>query len=112
MKEGIKFKSSGDSEVLLNSISSWGIEKTLDILWERLPLMRSKARAVNEEQRLLLDANSDVVKAAASWGESTGELNIEVRSNRGSNSRKRATCSSAPTETVGSSNHNSNNADA
>ena len=88
-------------------------EKTLDILWERLPLMRSKARAVNEEQRLLLDANSDVVKAAASWGESTGELNIEVRGNKGSsNSRKRATCSSATTEIVGSSNHNVNNANA
>lgn len=32
VKEGIKFKSSGDSEVLLRSISYWGIKKTLDTL--------------------------------------------------------------------------------
>jgi asparagine synthase (glutamine-hydrolysing) len=32
IEEGIKFKSSGDSEVLLNSISSWGIKKTLNHL--------------------------------------------------------------------------------
>jgi asparagine synthase (glutamine-hydrolysing) len=32
IQEGIKFKSSGDSEVLLNSISSWGIKKTLNHL--------------------------------------------------------------------------------
>ncbi|MDC1035689.1 hypothetical protein OAQ98_04345 [Alphaproteobacteria bacterium] len=32
MQEGIKFKSSGDSEVLLHSISYWGIKKALDLL--------------------------------------------------------------------------------
>ena len=64
-------------------------DKTLDKLWEHLPLMRTKARAVNEEQRLLLDANDDVLKASASWGESTGELNIKVRSGSSNNSRKR-----------------------
>lgn len=32
MQEGVKFKSSGDSEVLLHSISYWGIKKALDLL--------------------------------------------------------------------------------
>lgn len=66
-------------------------DKTIDVLWERMPLMRSRAVVVNEEQRLLLDANDEVVKASASWGESTGELNIKVRGS--SHSRKRGTSS-------------------
>ena len=81
-------------------------DKTLDKLWEHLPLMRTKARAVNEEQRLLLDANDDVLKASASWGESTGELNIKVRSGSSNNSRKRGISSGVTGSRSGGSHGN------
>lgn len=81
-------------------------DKTIDALWERMPLMRSKALPVNEEQRLLLDANDEVVKVSASWGESTGELNIKVKSGN-SNSRKRGTSSGV--KAVSNSSHSMDN---
>ena len=81
-------------------------DKTIDVLWERMPLMRSKALPVNEEQRLLLDANDEVVKVSASWGESTGELNIKVKSGN-SNSRKRGTSSGV--KAVSNSSHSMDN---
>jgi signal peptide peptidase-like protein 2B len=65
-------------------------EGTLPTLWEKLPLPRTIARPLGpeEQRRLLANNDTNVVAASASWGESTGELNIKVKKGRKRNKSK------------------------
>jgi signal peptide peptidase-like 2B len=65
-------------------------EGTLSDLWEKLPLPRTVAQPVglHEQQRLLANNDNSVVAASASWGLSTGELNIKVKKGRKRNKSK------------------------
>ena len=58
-------------------------EGTINELWEKLPLPRTIAEPLGyEERRRLVNGNSDLIDVSASWGESTGELNIKIPKNR------------------------------
>ena len=88
-------------------------EGTLPDLWEKLPLPRTVARPVGaeEQRRLLNNDDNSVIAASASWGESTGELNIKVKKGRKRNKAKGLVSSARVTSaaTSGSNPDDSNN---
>ena len=69
---------------------------TLELLWEKLPLPKTIAVPLgSDEQRRLLSGSNDIISASATWGESTGELNIKVSKNRKKSRKNRIANNSA-----------------
>ena len=65
------------------------LDGNLDLLWERLPLPRTVAVPLgSEEHRRLLNGDRDILAATASWGNSTGQLNIKVKGRKRNNVAK------------------------